>query len=170
MPEWRMARPVDFELLDGEHIAIVGPNGGGKSMLVDIIIGRHPLLMRDPEYDFSPSTKELAADNIRYVTFRDSYGDYDSTYYLQQRWNQQEIDESTPRVGELLERAYNATGADTPQRQERRQHIYRLFGQSFHNFYIIGGCFSTNIYNNACVIVGKKWNITLYKYINTRIL
>lgn len=127
MPEWRMARPVDFELLDGEHIAIVGPNGGGKSMLVDIIIGRHPLLMRDPEYDFSPSTKELAADNIRYVTFRDSYGDYDSTFYLQQRWNQQEIDESTPRVGELLERAYNATGADTPQRQERRQHIYRLF-------------------------------------------
>ena len=127
MPEWRMARPVDFELLDGEHIAIVGPNGGGKSMLVDIIIGRHPLLMRDPEYDFTPSTKELAADNIRYVTFRDSYGDYDSTYYLQQRWNQQEIDESTPRVGELLERTYNATGADTPQRQERRQHIYRLF-------------------------------------------
>ena len=127
MPEWRMARPVDFELLDGEHIAIVGPNGGGKSMLVDIIIGRHPLLMRDPEYDFTPSTRKLAADNIKYVTFRDSYGDYDSTYYLQQRWNQQEIDESTPRVGELLERAYNATGSDTPQRQERRQHIYRLF-------------------------------------------
>ncbi|MDO4309213.1 MAG: ATP-binding cassette domain-containing protein [Prevotella sp.] len=127
MPKWRMARPVDFELLDGEHIAIVGPNGGGKSMLVDIIIGRHPLLMRDPEYDFTPSTRKLAADNIKYVTFRDSYGDYDSTYYLQQRWNQQEIDESTPRVGELLERAYNATGADTPQRQERRQHIYRLF-------------------------------------------
>ena len=37
MPEWRMAEPVDFELCDGEHIAIVGPNGGGKSMLVDIL-------------------------------------------------------------------------------------------------------------------------------------
>lgn len=97
MPEWRMAQSVDFELLDSEHIAIVGPNGGGKSMLVDIIIGRHPLLMYDPEYDFRPSTKELVADNIKYVTFRDSYGDYDNTYYLQQRWNQQEIDESTPR-------------------------------------------------------------------------
>ena len=53
MPEWRMAEPVNFESLDGEHIAIVGPNGGGKSMLADIIVGRHPLLMRDPEYDFS---------------------------------------------------------------------------------------------------------------------
>ena len=99
MPEWRMARSVDFELLDGEHIAIVGPNGGGKSMLIDIIIGRHPLLRCDPEYDFRPSTKELVADNIKYVTFRDSYGDYDSTYYLQQRWNQQEIYESTHIVG-----------------------------------------------------------------------
>ena len=37
MPEWRMAEPVDFELCDAEHIAIVGPNGGGKSMLVDIL-------------------------------------------------------------------------------------------------------------------------------------
>ena len=89
MPQWRMAEPVNFQLLDGEHIAITGPNGGGKSMLVDILIGRHPLLMRDPEYDFTPSDKEMVADNIRYITFRDSYGgDNDSTYYLQQRWNQ----------------------------------------------------------------------------------
>ena len=45
MPEWRMAEPVNFEALDGEQIAIVGPNGGGKSMFADIIVGRHPLLM-----------------------------------------------------------------------------------------------------------------------------
>ena len=65
MPLWRMARPVDFEALDGEHLAIVGRNAAGKSMLADILIGRHPLLLRDPEYDFSPSTRPLAADNIR---------------------------------------------------------------------------------------------------------
>lgn len=127
MPEWRMAEPVDFELLDGEHIAIAGPNGGGKSMLVDIIVGRHPLLMDCPAYDFRPSKKKLAADNIKYVTFRDSYGDYDSTYYLQQRWNQQEIDESTPKVGELLEKAYVIYGEDTEEHRERRRHIYELF-------------------------------------------
>ena len=128
MPQWRMAEPVNFQLLDGEHIAITGPNGGGKSMLVDILIGRHPLLMRDPEYDFTPSTKEMVADNIRYITFRDSYGgDNDSTYYLQQRWNQQEIDPSTPTVGAMLEEAYNLAGEDTPQRRELQQHVYRLF-------------------------------------------
>ena len=44
MPEWRMAEPVNFEACEGEHIAIVGPNGGGKSMFVDMIVGRHPLV------------------------------------------------------------------------------------------------------------------------------
>ncbi|MDD5862408.1 MAG: ATP-binding cassette domain-containing protein [Prevotella sp.] len=128
MPEWRMAEPVNFEALDGEQLAIVGPNGGGKSMLVDMIVGRHPLLMHDPEYDFSPSAKPLVSDNIRYITFRDSYGgDNDKTYYLQQRWNQMEIDENTPTVGSKLEEAYQLAGADTPERRELQQHIYELF-------------------------------------------
>ena len=127
MPEWRMAEPVDFELCDGEHMAILGPNGGGKSMLVDILIGRHPLIMTEPQYDFAPSTKPLAADNIKYITFRDSYGDSDGTYFLQQRWNQQEIDEETPRVGKELEKAYHMAGEDTPERRQLQSHLYHLF-------------------------------------------
>lgn len=127
MPEWRMAEPVDFELCGDEHIAIVGPNGGGKSMFVDIITGRHPLLMHDPEYDFAPSNKELISDNIKYITFKDSYGDSDSAYYLQQRWNQHDIDESTPTVRELLEEAYNLSGEDCEERRKLQAHLYDLF-------------------------------------------
>ena len=128
MPAWRMAEPVNFSLDEGENMAIVGPNGGGKSMLVDIIIGRHPLLHHDPAYDFSPSTKPLVADNIKYVTFRDAYGgDNDRTYYLQQRWNQQEIDPSTPTVEARLEKAFAMTGDDTPQRRALQKRLYTLF-------------------------------------------
>ncbi len=128
MPEWRMAEPVDFEALDGEHIAIVGPNGGGKSMFVDMIVGRHPLLMHDPEYDFSPSRKAMVSDNIKYITFRDTYGgDNDRTYFLQQRWNQLEIDENSPVVRDKLEEAYLTAGEDTPARRQLQSHIYELF-------------------------------------------
>lgn len=127
MPAWRMAQPVNFETYDGEHIAIVGPNGGGKTMFVDIITGSHPLLMTAPKYDFSPSTKPLVSDNIKYIAFRDSYGASDGTYYLQQRWNQQEIDKETPTTGQLLEKAFLRTGDDTPERRQWQKHLYEMF-------------------------------------------
>lgn len=126
MPEWRMATPVDFESFDGEHIAIVGPNGGGKTMLVDILTCKHPLLMHDPEYNFAPSTKKMVSQNIRYIAFRDSYGDSDGSYYLQQRWNQTEIDDSTPIVGDVLEHTYMLE-EDTPKRRAFQKHLYELF-------------------------------------------
>jgi molybdate transport system ATP-binding protein len=131
MPAWRMATPVNFTLSDDEHLAIVGPNGGGKSMLVDIIVGRHPLLMHDPEYDFTPSTKPLVSDNIKYITFRDAYGgDNDKTYYLQQRWNQQEIDSSTPTVGQRLEEAYQRAGEDNEAHRALQQKLYKMFSMN----------------------------------------
>lgn len=127
MSEWRMAEPVDFELNAGEHIAVTGPNGSGKSMFIDIITGKHPLLMHEPEYDFTPSKKTLISENIKYITFKDSYGDSDTTYYLQQRWNQHDIDESTPTVGEMLEEAYKLSGEDDEEHRCLRKHLYGLF-------------------------------------------
>ena len=99
-------------------MAIVGPNGGGKSLLVDIITGRYPLLMNEVKYDFSPSESKMACDNIKYITFRDSYGGADGNYYYQQRWNSQDLDE-TPIVADLL----------PPCKDEQlRKALYDLFG------------------------------------------
>lgn len=139
MPKWRMAEPVNFEACDGEHIAIVGPNGGGKSMLAEIIVGSHPLLMKDPDYDFAPSRHKMVSDNIKYITFRDTYGgDNDKTYYLQQRWNQTEIDEKTPTAGEKLEEAFLLAGEDTAERRKLQEHIYDMFEmRSFLDKYVI---------------------------------
>lgn len=100
-PLYRLAEPINLRIEAGEQVAIVGPNGGGKSLLVDTLTGRYPLLMNEVHYDFSPSSSRLVSENIKYITFRDSYGDTDGTYYYQQRWNSQDLEE-TPIVGHLL--------------------------------------------------------------------
>lgn len=104
-PMYRMKNPINLEFLAGEQIAIIGPNGGGKSMFVDILTGKHALLMTDVKYDFTPSKAKLVSDNIKYLTFRDSYGTSEGVYYYQQRWNQNDIDE-TPLVGNLFDEAF----------------------------------------------------------------
>ena len=122
-PEWCLAEPVNFWLDEDEHIAIVGRNGGGKSMLVDMITGRHPVNPEMISYAFDEPYKHL-----KHITFRDTYGgDNDRTYFLQQRWNQMEIDEETPTVGSKLEEAFLLAGEDTPERRAFQQHLYELF-------------------------------------------
>ena len=122
-PEWSMAEPVNFVLDEGEHIAIIGRNGAGKTMLVDMLTGRHPAFPGMVKYGF-----DEPYNNLKHITFRDTYGgDNDKTYFLQQRWNQMEIDEETPTVGSKLEEAYQLAGEDTPERRALQKHIYELF-------------------------------------------
>ena len=110
-PAWRMAEPVNMEILPGEQIAICGDNAAGKSRLVEIITGHYPLLRNEVHYAFdntgaeagTPTQKRLISEQMRFISFRDSYGEQDGTYYYQQRWNQHDIDENTPTAGSLLE-------------------------------------------------------------------
>ncbi len=101
-PLWRMASPVNLQICEGEQIAILGNNASGKSRLIEIITQHYPLLMNEVKYDFSPSPLKLVCDNLKYIAFRDSYGDSDANYYYQKRWNQHDIENDTPTVGELL--------------------------------------------------------------------
>jgi ABC-type molybdenum transport system ATPase subunit/photorepair protein PhrA len=52
-----MAEPVNFTMEEGEHIAIIGRNGSGKSMFVDILTGRHPAFPNMVEYGFDEPYK-----------------------------------------------------------------------------------------------------------------
>lgn len=140
-PLYRMKQPVNLSIYKGEQIAVVGPNGAGKSRLIDIMIGRWPLLMNDVEYDFTPSTSSLVSDNIKYITFRDSYGDSDTNLYYQQRWNSQDL-EITPLVRDLLpiiqdshlaERLYSLFGVE----EMLDKHIVLLSSGEMRKFQIV---------------------------------
>ena len=100
-PLIRLAQPVTVALSAGEHIAVVGPNGGGKSLLVDTLLGKYPLKEGSLVYDFSPSVTNTVYDNVKYIAFRDTYGAADANYYYQQRWNAHD-QEDAPEVREML--------------------------------------------------------------------
>lgn len=125
--------------------AIVGRNASGKTQYVE--------QMR----------RNIASDTLRYVTFRDSYGSIaDGAYYLQQRWNQHDIDPETPMVngqplislssGELrryqLRKALAShpktlildnpfIGLDAETRQQLRTHLLHIANEESLDLYLV---------------------------------
>ena len=39
----RFNHPVNWTIKENEHWAVIGPNGGGKTLLVDILLGKYAL-------------------------------------------------------------------------------------------------------------------------------
>ena len=116
-PFVRLNAPASVDFCDGEHIAIVAPNGAGKSLLVDMLTGKFLLREGELEYDFSPAATNYAYKNIKYITFRDTYGTSDFYYCYQMRWNQTEQDD-VPAVGDFLNRIPEG---------ETRDRLFRMF-------------------------------------------
>ena len=72
--EWQLAAPVDFVFGAGEHIAVFGRNGAGKTKLVEIILGRHPVKKGIIEYAFPSPVRKYVSENVKYLAFKDCYG------------------------------------------------------------------------------------------------
>lgn len=96
-----LAKPITASFAVGEHLAVVGPNGGGKSLFIDTLLGKYPLKTGTVSYDFSPAETNTVYDNVKYIAFRDTYGAADANYYYQQRWNAHDQDDA-PEVREML--------------------------------------------------------------------
>ena len=97
-PDFHFRQPISFAIEKDEHIAFVGPNGGGKSAIAQLIAGKY--LLREGHIVYDESLLPVY-EKIRFISFKDSYGPADSTYYLQQRWNSQDREDS-PIVSDVL--------------------------------------------------------------------
>lgn len=126
MPEWRLAQPVNLEINENEHIAIIGNNAGGKSLLVGMLTGSHPLI-DEPKYCFGKNRSELISENIKYISFEDAYGTANSNYYLQQRWNMHDIDDETPTAGDFLNKELSIVNSKAESLYPLRDKLYDLF-------------------------------------------
>ncbi len=97
-PDWRLREPVTFSLEEGENIAVIGSNGGGKTLLINTITGSYPISKGAVGYSFSSRLSQRVSDNIQYLGFTCVYGAAD---YYQQRWNSTDQEES-PFVFEII--------------------------------------------------------------------
>lgn len=100
-PDYRFTQPINISIEDGNNIAVIGRNGSGKSMLVDIMLSN--IMCRKPSIiSITENGSELSRERIKYMSFRDIYrmADNKPTYY-QQRWNATENDES-PFVTDII--------------------------------------------------------------------
>ena len=104
-PNARLKAPADFVLGRQEHVVIMGQNGAGKSLLVDMITGAAALRGGSLSYHFSPpaegGTETSAYGNIARITFEDAIGSVENPYYFQQRFNSQDA-EASPLLRSLL--------------------------------------------------------------------
>lgn len=102
---------IDWTVRRGEQWAVVGLNGSGKTLLADLVCGRHAVRQGSVTYGFWDAGRDLAAgfhhptDRIRKVSFESAYllADYRNMYY-QQRFSSSE-NEDTPTVRDLVDSA-----------------------------------------------------------------
>lgn len=101
----RFDQPIDWAIKRGEHWAILGANGAGKTLLTDILTGKHALKegiiqCQDDEGHSLPISRA-----VKSVAFRDIYGlvDTQNSYY-QQRWNKG-VEFDVPIIRDLVAQA-----------------------------------------------------------------
>lgn len=96
---------VNWQIRSGEHWTIIGPNGSGKTILTDILLGKYALKTGEILCKNSKGENLPISSVAKSVAFRDIYSIIDSqNSYYQQRWNKGD-EQEIPLVKELVSKA-----------------------------------------------------------------
>lgn len=105
---YHFPQPINLQFNQGEQWIIYGPNGGGKTFLVNTLRSANNIRGGKIHYAFPNERSQAVSDNICYVTFHDQYSqsiDTGASAY-QMRWNRGAMDETfEPRVADSLKKA-----------------------------------------------------------------
>lgn len=98
LPELRFEVPIDWQIAEGQQWAVVGPNGGGKTLITDVL--QRKCAFKEGTVTFGYEGK--VSDLVKSIAFKDIYSlaDCRNSYY-QQRWHSTETEE-VPTIEEIL--------------------------------------------------------------------
>ncbi len=128
---------LNWEIKKGQHWAVVGPNGSGKTSLLEALAGKLPLLKGRIEYVFTAAKKDhdagqpgkYAWDSIQLVPGSYSFSrlSHSPEHYYQQRFHSFETDDF-PLVEEFLLTGYSLEGPDEQEKRGRKQRLDEIAG------------------------------------------
>ena len=90
--EFNFKKPINLKLLANENWIIYGPNGSGKTFLINTIRGAYRLRQGEIIYNFKKQPNASKHTNIKYVTFLDQYASNIISLPYQMRWNYGTLD------------------------------------------------------------------------------
>lgn len=102
--ELRFTNPINWKIKSDQHWAVIGANGAGKSLLIDILLGKHALHFSSKVICQNEKGEEQSIrECVKSVAFKDIYSIIDTQdSYYQQRWNKG-LENNSPKVIELIE-------------------------------------------------------------------
>lgn len=84
----QFAKPINWKISKGQHWAILGANGSGKTLLTDTLLGKYALKNGRIICSDDNGNQQPIANVVKSVAFRDIYSIIDTqNSYYQQRWN-----------------------------------------------------------------------------------
>lgn len=80
--------PINWTINKGEHWGVIGANGSGKSLLIDILAGKYSLKSGQINCFDAKGNDSPVSESVKVVAFTDIYSlaNLKNSYY-QQRWN-----------------------------------------------------------------------------------
>lgn len=109
----RFAEPINWEIKSDQHWAVIGANGAGKSLLIDLLMEKYALhyeckIICQDESGYPARVRDVAKS----VAFKDIYSlvDTQNSYY-QQRWNKG-LEEKTSKVKDIVANSNQADLAE----------------------------------------------------------
>ena len=99
---FQFAEPINLKLFSGENWLVYGLNGSGKSILAKTLMKSYQSLCGTIIHNLPGNDWNRITSNMAHLSFNSQYGGSDEGMCYQMRWNQGLLDDSLPKVKDVL--------------------------------------------------------------------